>query len=176
MAAPLWEYFAFVYASDVSKYDWLAPVGQQDAVCDFLIDGVCDVKRADWVITNPPFRLAEEFIARAAAVADVGFAMLVRSAFLEGKGRYANLYSQNPRGYILQFAERVPMQKNSLNRNLSTATSYSWLVWIAGEAPLKTEFLWIAPCRSRLEMARDYPVDECADTAVPLLAAMEAPQ
>lgn len=173
MASPLAEYFKSVFASDIMKYEWEAVTGSQSQVCDFLIPGVCDVNNVDWVCTNPPFRLAEEFIHRASQVAKKGFAMLVRSAFLEGKGRYEHLFSINPPSYILQFVERVPMQKGSLNKELSTATSYAWLVWVDGVYP--TRFDWIAPCRNYLERAVDYP-DPLQVAAGPLLSAMESAQ
>lgn len=56
MAKVLKEYFGEVQASDVHAYgygtlrDYLAVPYEANAV--------------DWVITNPPFRLAEEFIQR----------------------------------------------------------------------------------------------------------------
>ncbi len=37
----------------------------------------------DWVITNPPFRLAEDFVHRSLVVARQGVAVLVRTVFIE---------------------------------------------------------------------------------------------
>jgi hypothetical protein len=122
----------------------------------------------DFVITNPPFTLAAEFIASASVVARHGFAMLVRSAFLEGGERYRQLWSSNPPSFVLQFCERVVLLEGRLvqagavdpfaeeeGRKATTATSYVWLVWLDGERD--TRFRWLAPCRERLERPSDYP-------------------
>lgn len=148
MVAPLREYFGAVEASDVHDY------GAGFEVADYLFGP--PPPRVDFTITNPPFRLAEEFIARAAATSEVGFAMIVRAAFLEGQGRYERLFSRNPPSYVLQFTERVVMHKGRLAPEGSTATAYAWLVWLDGEYP--TKLRWIAPCRKRLERAEDYAV------------------
>ena len=80
-------------------------------------------------ITNPPFRLAEEFVLRSLQVARVGVAVLARTVFLESVGRYQNLFRDNPPTKVAQFTERVPMVKGRLDKKASTATGYSWLVW-----------------------------------------------
>lgn len=146
MVRPLEEIFAEVIASDVHDYG----AGE---VRDFLIPFPND-PRPDWVITNPPFRLAEQFITRAMQVAQVGFAMLVRTSFLEGVGRHAAIFRPNRPSGVLQFVERVPMHRGKLTATGSTATSYCWLVWVEGE--YGTTLDWIAPCRKRLERAEDY--------------------
>ncbi|WP_205626469.1 hypothetical protein [Novosphingobium fuchskuhlense] len=146
MARPLAEYFGTVEAADVHDY------GAGFPVADYLWGPVPPM--VDWTITNPPFRLAEQFIARAAASSEHGFAMIVRTAFLEGQGRYESLFKVNPPSFVLQFAERVVMHRGRLAPEGSTATAYCWLVWIDGEDD--TRFDWIAPCRKRLERAEDY--------------------
>lgn len=150
MVRPLSEYFGHVWASDIHEYGF----GAQG---DFLIPGMVpwdDGRGVDWIITNPPFRLAEQFIERASQVAKVGFAMIVRTSFLEGVGRYTNLFSKNPPSIIAQFSERVPMVKGRLTATGSTATAYCWLIWIEGED--ETRFVWIPPCRKSLERPEDY--------------------
>ncbi|MCR4298250.1 MAG: hypothetical protein NUV75_05795 [Gallionella sp.] len=146
MVKPLREYFGSVEASDVHDY------GAGFPVADYLYPSPLD--RVDWTITNPPFRLAEEFIRRAGKTSTIGFAMIVRSAFLEGQGRFARLFSVNPPSFVLQFTERVVMHKGRLAPEGSTATAYCWLMWIDGEYPTKLD--WITPCRKRLERAKDY--------------------
>lgn len=146
MVKPLREYFAAVGASDVHDY------GAGFPVSDYLFGPVPNF--VDWTITNPPFRLAEQFIERMSATSAEGFAVIVRAAFLEGQGRFERLFSKNPPSFVLQFTERVVMHKGRLAPEGSTATAYAWLVWIDGESPTKLE--WIAPCRKRLERADDY--------------------
>lgn len=146
MVKPLAEYFGQVIASDVHDY------GAGFPVQDYLFPG--DEPEVDWTITNPPFRLAEQFIERASKLSRHGFAMIVRTAFLEGVGRHGSLFSVNPPSFVLQFTERVVMHKGTLSAKGSTATAYCWLVWIDGM--VETRFDWIAPCRKRLERPEDY--------------------
>lgn len=146
MVHPLAEYFGKVEASDVHDYGVGYPVS------DYLFGP--PPAMVDWTITNPPFRLAEQFIKRAAQTSRHGFAVIVRAAFLEGQGRFERLFSKNPPSFVLQFTERVVMYKGRLAPEGSTATAYAWLVWIEGED--ETRLRWIAPCRKRLERPADY--------------------
>jgi hypothetical protein len=149
MVRPLREYFAEVEAADIHDYDAGFPVQ------DYLFGP--PPAMVDWTITNPPFRLAEQFIARALETSRIGVAVIVRSAFLEGVGRYSALFSKTPPSQVLQFSERVVMHKGQLSATGSSATAYCWLVWIKGDFG-PTVFDWIAPCRKRLERASDYDV------------------
>jgi len=152
MARPLKEYFGRWHFSDIHDYGW----AEQDRVVDFLYPGSesgMDGDPPHWIITNPPFRLAEQFAKRCVEIGPrVGFAMLVRIAFLEGVKRYDELFSVMPPTFIAQYAERVPMVKGRHDPDASTATAYCWLVW-ANPGP--TEFVWIPPCRRQLQKATD---------------------
>lgn len=147
MSKVLWEYFAKVRSTDAHGY------GYGD-VADYLV-----AKPAkggyDWLITNPPFRLAEEFALKALKEARVGVAMLVRTVFIESVGRYRNLFDPFPPTFFAQFTERVPMVKGRLDSRASTATGYCWIVW---RKPLadQTKVVWIPPCRKLLEKPDDY--------------------
>lgn len=147
MVAPLREYFHRVEAADVHDY------GAGFAVQDYLLGPEPDF--VHWTITNPPFRLAEQFIERMAATSEFGFAVIVRSAFLESVGRYERLFSKSPPSHVLQFTERVVMHKGRLAPEGSTATAYCWLVWMMG-GDGDTFFEWLPPCRKRLERSTDY--------------------
>lgn len=147
MVRPLAEYFGRVIASDVHDYGVGYPVD------DYLFPGAD--RSADWTITNPPFRLAEEFIHRARESGG-SVAVILRGAFLEGVGRYERLYARTPPTDVLQFAERVPMVKGRYDPKASTATTYSWLVWLTRpELGAQTRLHWIPPCRKRLERPDD---------------------
>ncbi len=145
MARPLSEYFGEVIATDIHDYGW---EGQHETV-DFLFDN----REVDFVVANPPFRLADRFIEHALKQANVGVAVIVRSAFLEGKGRFENLFSVNPPSLVCQFVERVPMVKGCYDPKAASATAYSWLVWLDGSPD--TKFVWIPPCRKQLEQESD---------------------
>jgi hypothetical protein len=165
MALPLQEYFGRTYATDIHDYGMGYP--QHDFLMPYLPPHF-DVA-VDWIVTNPPFRLAEQIIQRGRDEALQGVAVLVRSAFLEGVDRYNTLFSISPPTLVAQFAERVIMHKGVLRdpnkeywdertqsmKRPSTATSYTWLVWCVG-MPRKPP-IWIPPCRRQLERAGDYP-------------------
>ena len=153
MVKALDEYFAVVDASDIHAY------GAGFPVRDYLFGP--PPPKVDWTITNPPFRLAEQFIHRAFETSRDGVAVIVRSAFLESVTRYRALFKINPPSLILQFTERVVMHKGKLSEKGSTATAYCWLVWQMGETG-KTRFDWLPPCRKKLERQGDYPKDVTA--------------
>lgn len=147
MAKVLKDYFARVEASDVHAHGYAK-------VRDFLYPSDA-TESFDWVITNPPFRLAEEFVHKALNISRAGVAILVRTTFIESVGRFENLFSKKPPSIFAQFTERVPMVKGRLDAKASTATGYCWLVWQipAIDTP---RLVWIPPCRKRLELATDY--------------------
>jgi hypothetical protein len=147
MAKVLKEYFASVRCSDAHDYGYAE-------VRDYL-SFPYEAKAVDWVITNPPFRLAEDFVFRSLDVARAGVAMLVRTVFLESVGRYQRLFSTLPPATFAQFVERVPMVKGRLDPKATTATGYAWLVWEHGAKP-GTRVAWIPPCRRLLERQQDY--------------------
>jgi hypothetical protein len=146
MSVALAEYFGKVISSDVFDYGF-------GGVGDFLKDKYDD-QSFDWVITNPPFRLAEDFTKRALRIARHGVAMLTRTVFIESVGRYERLFSSNPPTAFAQFTERVPMVKGRIDKKASTATGYGWLVW--ERARPASRLVWIPPCRKNLERDGDY--------------------
>lgn len=172
MARPLAEYFRHVRASDVFLYC----DGQE--VVDFLSAAAAPEAKdsIDYLISNPPFLLAEEFIEAGLRVARVGVLMLVRSSFAEGQERYRRLWSRIPPTFELVFSERVVMLKGRLIRDgapdpfnldeegnprkASTATSYVWMAWLKHDLEWGCRKRWIAPCRLRLEREGDYPIYE----------------
>ncbi len=148
MAQVLSEFFGSVRASDVFDYGF-------GEVQDFLT-GLSGVRSVDWVITNPPFRLAEDFFQRARQVARKGVALLTRTVFIESAGRFERVFNITPPTSVLQYAERVPMVKGRLDRKASTATGYAWLVWKFDHPSEATLLDWVPPSRKRFERNDDY--------------------
>ena len=146
MARPLGEHFGRVIASDLMDYGAGYPV--EDFLFPYAIEPV------DWTITNPPFTLADQFVHRALETSRVGCAIIIRSAFLEGIGRYETLFRDHPPAFTLQFVERIPMVKGRIDASAASATAYSWIVWVHGQDDTRQR--WIAPCRKRLERPEDY--------------------
>lgn len=138
MSEVLCEKFLTVIASDIHDY------GHGYEVCDFRSEPLSD---ADWIITNPPFNLASSFANKALERARHGVALLVRTAWLEGAKRHAELFSVTPPSIVALFSERVPMVKGRWDPKASTATSYAWVIWYIGEPDVGTKLKWIPPGR-----------------------------
>ena len=152
MVEVLETYFKKVIPSD--KFDY----GKGYRKCCFL-DPRNEFDSADWVITNPPFVIAEDFVRVALPLARVGVAMLLRTQFMEGKKRYHGLFSKTPPSIIAPFAERLTMVYGGLEPDESSAVSYSWFVWVkpfVPNLPIVTKVTWIPPCRDQLEKPTDY--------------------
>ncbi len=156
MSEVLAEYFTEgVYSSDVHDYERGHVIGS------FVGEGpdvvLPPAVRVDWIVMNPPFNLALEFVERALSVALRGAAVLVRTSWLEGAERYRRLFCMHPPSKIAVFAERVPMVKGRWDPDASTATSYVWLVWRKGSPlPFAPQFSWIPPgCRTALTREDD---------------------
>ncbi len=152
MAKVLKEHFSIVHAADVHEYGY-------GGVEDFLFSPHMPGS-FDWVITNPPFRLAEDFIARSLEIARCGVAILARTVFIESVGRYKRMFEPNPPSIFAQFTERVPMVKGRLDRKASTATGYAWIVWEKENQPSHPKLAWVPPCRRALEKDTDYAAPE----------------
>jgi hypothetical protein len=169
MSKVLKEYFSAVRSSDAYDY-------QYGEIFDFVATSNHEASY-DWVITNPPFRHAEEFVLRGLRVARKGVAILARSVFLESTGRYRAIFRDSPPTKFAQFTERVPMVKGRLDQKASTATGYAWLVWEKEQQPAQfPRLMWVPPCRKNLERVGDYAsplrsrtLDGSIDQQVPLL-------
>lgn len=163
MAAVLGERFGEVWRSDVHDYGGLHAVGSfvgqgADVVPEarFQRDAACPMPRPDWIITNPPFNLAEAFALRAIDAAARGVALLVRTNWLESAGRFNDIFRPHPPSLIALYVERVPMVAGRWDPDASTATSYAWVIWDRAHGAAATRFTWIPPgCRDRLTRPDD---------------------
>jgi hypothetical protein len=153
MAEVLTEFVSCqVIASDVFDY------GYGQVPVDFLHDE--PLGHPEWIITNPPFVSACEFTLRALGLASEGVAMLVRTQWIEGIGRYEKLFHDRPPTLYAPFVERVPMVKGRWDPAASTATAYAWACWRQGDHGA-TRMFWIPPgCRR--ELARPDDVERFA--------------
>jgi hypothetical protein len=148
MAAVIAESSSPVIASDIFDY------GYGTAPHDFLYDD--PLTTPDWIITNPPFSIACEFTLRALELASTGVAMLVRTQWIEGVGRYEKLFRDRPPTLYAPFVERVPIVKGRWDPDASTATSYAWFVWCRSKTASPPRIFWIPPgCRAALTHVHD---------------------
>jgi hypothetical protein len=125
MARTLAEYAPDVLATDAFDYSQIWP--GQHYIRDLLLCHVEPNPREtgiDWVITNPPFKQAEAFMAAALKVARVGVAMLVRIQFLEGEKRKRLLYDLHWPTDVFVFSERLPIAEARVAGDISTDQAY----------------------------------------------------
>ena len=97
-----------------------------------------DIKRWDGdIITNPPYKVAKEFIEHSLSIIPEGFkvAMFLKLQFMEGKGRKA-LFLSDPPKTIYVSSSRLLCAKNAdfdgMIKGGGSAVAYAWYVWEKG--------------------------------------------
>lgn len=95
------------------------------------IDFLKEHRKVDHIITNPPYRLAKQFVEHALICAEKKVAMLCKLAFLEGKARYT-LFHNNPVKTVYVFSKRLPLTKEGDIRKQSSMIPFAWFVWQKG--------------------------------------------
>ena len=104
--------------------------------------GVRDFCNLDWpnidkmvanIVTNPPYKLAQQFIERAFAIADEKVAVLVQLGFLASQKRKRELFDVRPPTRTLILSRRPSMPPGSQYDPEKEArggtVDYCWLVW-----------------------------------------------
>ncbi|HSI41792.1 MAG TPA: SAM-dependent DNA methyltransferase [Xanthobacteraceae bacterium] len=163
MVETLAEYYPQTGAGDIHDY------GAGYAVQDYRTSSPV-VAPGAWTITNPPYNSALEFALHALSAEEQGLALLVRTNWLEGETRFAELFAHRPPNAFHQFAERVPMFRGRYEPEGSTATAYGWAVWMPGRAARRdtdTRLRWIPPCKDYLFRPEDVR-RWCAPAPAPL--------
>ncbi len=103
-----------------------------DADVDFLTE----TKQYNYIITNPPFSLALEFVNKAKTVATDKFALLLPLSYLHGKRRHDEVYSDRSYGlkHVYVFT-RYPLLGEPLREDGKYKTGmmvYAWYVFENG--------------------------------------------
>lgn len=84
------------------------------------------------IITNPPYKYAQEFVEKAMEVTNNKVAMFLKLTFLEGQKR-KKLFEKYPPKTVYVFSQR---QKCAINGDFantgSSAACYAWFVWEKG--------------------------------------------
>lgn len=89
------------------------------------------------IITNPPYKFAQEFIEKALQIIPEGnkVAMFLKIQFLEGKGRKKLFLSQPPKTVYVS-SSRLLCAKNAEFEKMiaggGSAVAYAWYVWQKG--------------------------------------------
>lgn len=116
-----------VYSTD------LVDRGYAEDIVDFLdYDG----EKFDNIITNPPFKLAKEFIEKALEYANDKVIMFAKIQLLEGVSRQ-ELFKNHPPKYIYVFTKRQnPLRNGSAldenGKKWASTMCFAWFVWEVG--------------------------------------------
>lgn len=129
IAEVLKEYYPLAkhYASDLIDRGYPNTI-----IRDFLKDDI-NIK-ADWVITNPPYKHAKGFIDKSLSVANKGVAMFLKIQFLEGQAR-KEWFKKNPPRFVYVFSKRQDPLRNGESLNPKTGKKwgstmcFAWFVW-----------------------------------------------
>lgn len=89
------------------------------------------------IITNPPYRLAKQFLDKSLKLARGKVIMLLQLGFLESKGRYP-LFKDNPPTKVYVFSSRISCDTQGTKR-----VAYAWFVWDNQSSNKHTILDWI---------------------------------
>jgi len=88
---------------------------------------------ADNIITNPPYKIALEFIIKAKQQSKSKIAMFLKTVFLESDKRYKMFQdTKYPLKTMYQFSKRVTLYKGGIKMKNSGMIAYAWYVWERG--------------------------------------------
>lgn len=123
MSSVLKEYVSHVEATDIYDYGL-----HLNTIRNFITHP--PKKKPQWIITNPPFELAELFLKTALETATSGVAFLLRLSWIEGQNRYNSIWNRNPASITAPFSERVSMCLGGWDPKGQFATAHAWFIWI----------------------------------------------
>lgn len=113
---------------------------------DIEVDFLKETRKFDYIITNPPFSLAREFILTAKKVATKKFCFLLPLSYLHGKNRFDEIYCDKKYGLKkVHIFTRYPMLGDPLRDDGKYRTGmmvYAWYVFENG-FELNPEIGWI---------------------------------
>jgi hypothetical protein len=97
------------------------------------------------IVTNPPFKLADEFALHALGLGAQKVCLFMRLAWLEGGARCRSLWRPHPPARVWVFARRVPQWRaaDPSPENKGGAIPFAWFVWERGHTGGPT-LGWIA--------------------------------
>jgi len=84
----------------------------------------------DNIITNPPYKLALDFVLKSKEQCRTKFAMFLKTVWLESEVRY-NMFQDTefPLKTVYQFSKRVTLYKGGIKMKNSGMIAYAWYVW-----------------------------------------------
>lgn len=97
--------------------------------------------RAPNIVTNPPFKLAEEFVRKALDLATGKVCILARLQFLEGLQRKA-MFESTPLARVWVFSKRLTMTSGGVTSEKGGMLPFAWFVWEHGHCG-RAEIGWL---------------------------------
>lgn len=138
----LWK----LYATDIKDRNSILQKEDYKAGSDydFLSDDYPCCHGIDYIIMNPPYSVIEPFVMKALGIADKGVLMLGRLQFLEGQGRYKNIFKDYPPTDVYVYVDRIFCYKNgNTSIKQSSAQAYAWFFWDLKGNSKDTKIHWI---------------------------------
>ena len=133
MADVLKDYGYNVKVSDIIDRGY-----PETEIVDFL--SVRNIRNSYDIITNPPYKYAQEFVEKSLEISEVGtkIAMFLKLQFLEGQAR-KELFLTNPPKVVYVSSSRLGCAKNGEFKvgkdgelAIESAVAYAWFVWEKG--------------------------------------------
>lgn len=123
-----------VVATDLNDHGWDGAITR----VDFLMEQAAP-EGVDTIVTNPPYKLANEF-ARHALKLCPHVCLFLRLAWLESMGRADLLDAGSGFKYLMPFKARVPMMHRDgwQGSRSSSAVAFAWFIWERGFAGAPT--------------------------------------
>ena len=116
------------YGYGLSRVDYLMTVKPNDNII--------------YVVTNPPFKLAKEFILKTLDLNIPKSAFLLRLSFLESVRRYDSLFKNYPPIRVYVFKKRLTIWRGDQERQGNGTVAYAWFVWEKGFSG-NPEIFWV---------------------------------
>jgi hypothetical protein len=92
------------------------------------VDFLSSHRRTHNVVTNPPYKLAQEFVEHSLAVSEHKVAMLLKLNFLEGQRR-KSMFAKTPLKTVYVFSKRLSFTRAREDSKGNGLLAYAWFVW-----------------------------------------------
>lgn len=102
--------------------------GYGDGGVDFLQANLLSGKN---IVTNPPYKLAQQFVEKAITLRAAKAAFLLKLTFLEGVSR-RGLFFYHPPRWIHVFSRRLKLARDGIPFKNSGMIAFAWFVWEYG--------------------------------------------
>jgi len=90
---------------------------------------------AEQIVTNPPYKMANDFVLHAIDLGIRKHAWLLRLPFLEGQTRYEQIFNKNPPAKVYVFSKRLTIWRGDEDQawyGTTGKTAYAWFVFSKG--------------------------------------------